>query len=227
MSKIHESLTRLFRKNLYEVATDLNYSDSNLLILSGSFRELKDKFPSVWNALNTCRHNRDKRSIEEYAQDLVSSWVYEDTLRNQLVKNFDIILSGSDKSRNILPNSKVSTNADYIINWGGSKFYLELVNSYGDYWKRTKKLDLRDNKFEQLKSKQALLVCIDIYYKDFFIIDLSIHFDLFKYIKKHKPWGNKPAYQLRLDHIQPTELTIKKLTDALHQILPRPTHRNE
>ena len=107
MTEIYTTLCKLFKKPLEEVAGSLDYSESNILILSNEFQQLKSDYPEVWSALKSCTHNRDKRTIEKYAQDLVSSWVYEDSVHDQLCQHFDINLGGSDKNRQILSKSRI------------------------------------------------------------------------------------------------------------------------
>ena len=144
-----------------------------IYILEDNFEKLQIEYPNIWKSLQSCKHQRDKRTIEEYAKDLVSSWIYEDTILNYLKDNFEIDLYGSDKERNILPNSKVSSDSDFCIKKNGKLVNIELVNSYTNYWKAYQRIDLRDNKFEKLKDKQAILICIDVYNKEFYLIDLK------------------------------------------------------
>ena len=173
MSNIYNALSNLFNKKLTDVAKDYNYSTSNIYILEDNFEKLQIEYPNIWKSLQSCKHQRDKRTIEEYAKDLVSSWIYEDTILNYLKDNFEIDLYGSDKERNILPNSKVSSDSDFCIKKNGKLVNIELVNSYTNYWKAYQRIDLRDNKFEKLKDKQAILICIDVYNKEFYLIDLK------------------------------------------------------
>jgi hypothetical protein len=201
MSNIYAALSMLFHQPISDIARWLKYSESNIYILDSEFSRLREHYPDIWKALETCTHQRDTRTTEEYAQDLVSSWVYEDTMLIYLRKKFDIRLSGSDSKRNILSNKKILSDSDFCIQHNGRSFDIELINSYTNYWKNNKKIDLRDNKFKRLKDKAALLVCIDIYNKEFYLIDpKNTNHDL-QYIPYHKPYG-KPAYQISIqDHI--------------------------
>lgn len=65
-------------------AKDLNYSESNTLILAGDEQTLKTKYPVVYANLLSYGHNKDGRTYMEYAQDLVASWIFEDDLMAQL-----------------------------------------------------------------------------------------------------------------------------------------------
>jgi len=135
-----------------------------------------------------------------------------------LKDNFKINLYGADKERKILPNSKVSSDSDFCINIHDKLINIELVNSYTNYWKAYQRIDLRDNKFEKLKDKQAILVCIDIYNKEFYLIDLKQNNDNIKYISYHQPYG-KPAYQIFLNNTKVFSFTIKNLIEQLTRFI--------
>jgi len=218
MSNIYNALSNLFNKNLVDVAKNYNYSNSNIYILENNFKKLQIEYPNIWKYLQSCKHQRDKRTIEEYAKDLVSSWLYEDTVLIYLKDNFKINLYGADKERKILPNSKVSSDSDFCINIHDKLINIELVNSYTNYWKAYQRIDLRDNKFEKLKDKQAILVCIDIYNKEFYLIDLKQNNDNIKYISYHQPYG-KPAYQIFLNNTKVFSFTIKNLIEQLTRFI--------
>jgi len=218
MSNIYNTLSNLFNKKLSDIAKNYNYSKSNIYILENNFEKLQIEYPDIWTSLQSCKHQRDKRTIEEYAKDLVSSWVYEDTVLIYLKNDFDIDLYGTDRERKILSNTKVSSDSDFAIKKNGNVLNIELVNSYTNYWKVYQHIDLRDNKFKKLKNKQAVLVCIDIYNKEFYLINLKNTNENIKYIEYHKPYG-KPAYQIFLNDITPYPFSIKNLIEQLRRFL--------
>jgi len=218
MSNIYNTLSNLFNKELSIVAKEYNYSNSNIYILENNFKKLQIEYPNIWEALQTCKHQRDKRTVEEYAKDLVSSWVYEDTLLSYLKDSFEIDLFGADKERKILSNSKVSNDSDFCIEKSGKLVSVELVNSYTNYWKSHQRIDLRDNKFEKLQSKKAILLCIDIYNKEFYLFDLKKNNKNIKYLEFHQPYG-KPVYQIFLNNIKVFSFTIKNLIAELNRFL--------
>lgn len=221
MSNIYNSLSRLYNDPLYEIAKKLNYKESNIYILQNNFDKLQEEYPDVWDALMSCKHNKDKRTYQKYAQDLVSSWLYEDTLLHYLKKSgFDIRLNGSDQKREILNNSKVLTDSDYIISKNSIERNVELVNSYTKYWGNTQKIDLRDNKFQKMKNNNVILLCIDIYNKSFYVLDFKFETIDAKYISYHKAYG-KPVYQIDISRINSYELTIKNIVQSLSNILDK------
>lgn len=219
MSNIYNTLNNLFKKPLYEVAENINYSQSNIYILKNDFSKLKSDYPQIWNALLSCKHNKDKRTYEEYAQDLVSSWIYEDVLLAYLQKNdFEIYLNGSDYKREILTTSKVMTDSDYLIKKNDIKRNVELVNSYTNYWNITNKIDLRDNKFLKMKKNNVLLLCIDLHNNIFYLLDFNFGNFEYKYLDYHKPYG-KPAYQIDIKNQKKHTFSIDNLIKILNTSL--------
>lgn len=76
-------------------------------------------------------------------------------------EEFDIQLSGADRTRVILPNRKTSATSDYLIRTNnGYEITMELVNDYTGFWYRNHKLHLRDNKYLQLQRNHSLLLAI-------------------------------------------------------------------
>ena len=157
-SNIYDKLSELYKIPLVDVAKKMGYSDSNILILDQNFDELKEKHQDVWINIISCKHHRDSRTPEEYALDLVSSWVFEDTILDYCSKSMDITLNGSDSERKILSTGKVLSSSDFKI----SSRFLELINSYTKYWSTNKQIDLRGNKYLFLKSKEAFY-CVQMY----------------------------------------------------------------
>jgi len=158
------------------------------------------------------------RSAEEYAKDLVSSWVYEDSVFRYLSKFFDISLEGGDKHRKILDHSKVSSTSDYVIKSEGQEVAIELINSYTNYWKKSQRIDLRDNKFTKLRNDKSILLCVDLFNKEFYVVDLNDKNLKHEYTPFHKPYG-KPAYQIDISDISIHELTMPKMKDILNEIV--------
>jgi len=214
MSRIYQSLKTLYKIPLEEMATKLNYHKSNLYILQNKFELLEKEFPEIYNALLSCIHQKDNRTYQGYAKDLVSSWVFEDTLLEYLNKStLEVMLNGSDKNRIILQNTRVETTADYLIKKQNKQRYIELINSYTPYWSNTKRIELRDNKYLKMKSKNVLLLCVDIYSNIFYIIDI-INQQNVKYIEHHKAYG-KPAYSIDIKDLTSYKLSLLTLVKQI------------
>ena len=76
-----------FSKSLVEVARGLDYIQDNLLILEGDIQALQNLFPETYRNIMSCQHHRDNRTPLEYAQDLVASWLVEDSFLDILNSN--------------------------------------------------------------------------------------------------------------------------------------------
>lgn len=214
MNNINNLLSNLYKKPLFEVAEELGYRESNILILTDKFDVLKVKFPEVWQEVISCTHNKDERSFEDYAKDLVASWIFEDTLLYYLKKyGLDIKLNGTDVKREILSNSNIRTDSDYVIRFNSKQRDAELITSYTNYWNFNNRIDLRDNKYLKLKESNSLVICVDLYNKVFFVLDLNK--TNAKYIEHHRPY-NKPAFQIALNN-KPIKFTIKNLIGELQK----------
>ena len=214
MTNINNLLSSLYKKPLFEVEKQLGYSESNILILTDKFDVLKVKFPEVWNEIISCTHNKDERSFEDYAKDLVASWIFEDTLLYYLKKyGLDIKLNGTDVKREILSNSNIRTDSDYVIRFNSKQRDAELITSYTNYWNLNNRIDLRDNKYLKLKESNSLVISVDLYNKVFFVLDLNN--TNAKYIEHHRPY-NKPAFQISLNN-KPIKFTIKNLIGELQK----------
>ncbi|MBP5517461.1 MAG: hypothetical protein J6X91_02200 [Bacteroidales bacterium] len=183
--------------DLSTVAKKLNYPESSICILRGDIDELHNKFPSTYDNLISCYHNRDNRLPILYGQDLVASWLYEDYLMHKLkIVGLDIVGSGTDKNREILPNTIVSTDSDCLVSYNGKKRRLELVNDHKGFWKKTHKCHLRDQKFKKIVETDSILLGISTKDNTYFIIDNILTVPS-KYLPFHTLW-HKPAQELTI-----------------------------
>lgn len=210
-SNIYDKLSELYKIPLVHVAQKMGYSKPNLLILHQKFDELKSQYPEVWSNILSCKNNADKRTPEEYSLDLVSSWVFEDTLIKYCSKHVDIQLNGADANREILCDTRVSSSSDFVL----CGRFLELINSYTKFWDTNKAIDLRNNKYIKLKNKESLILCIDVCSKNFFILDLKSDNISSEYIESHEPYGGKSAYRLHINNVDKVDLSILNIIKEL------------
>lgn len=127
--------------DLVPVATSLGYPESSICVLEGDIDLLAAKFPQTHANLMSCRHNRDSRTPIEYGQDLVASWIYEDTLMAELNNcGLEIVGAGADRNREILATAKVSAASDCCVSSGGSSRKLEIMNDYKGYWSKYRRM---------------------------------------------------------------------------------------
>lgn len=214
-----EGLKTFFEKSLEEIASQLNYSEENILILKGKQDELRIKFPKIYENLVSCRHNRDCRTEIQYAQDLVASWLFEDYIM-QCFRDMgeNITLHGKDCNRAILPGAAVSSTSDYLYEYDGKEIKIELMTDYKGYWKKQGKLDLRDDKFKKLSNEKSLLLAVSVASKTYYLIDFRKRVPAV-FIASHFPYGGKPAQSINLTSFGSKIFTIQNLIDDIKHML--------
>lgn len=197
---IFKSIQELFTDNsLEKIACDLGYPEDTICVLSGDEQKLEKDHKDTFDAIMSARHNRDKRTPFQYAMDLAASWVMEDYVIKQLSDNgLKIKRAGEDKDRKMLSDKKISSNSDCTVSYGNKSRKLELVNDYKGYWMKNKKIDLRDDKYENLKKGASLLLGISTKAKKKFVL-LDFEKDVeAKFIPSHFPYGGKPAWSISI-----------------------------
>lgn len=191
---------------LVAIAKYFGYSAANIAILEADIEDdgsLRAQYPVTYANLLTCRHHRDNRTPLAYGQDLVASWVFEDYFHHYLNNSgIHVTLNGKDKNREILKDSNVNADSDYVLSLNGHEAYLELVNDYGGYWARYHKCDLRDFKWDHLcrlasGNCPSLLLGLDFAGNKYFLKNTKDPQDVI-YIPSHRPYGGKPAYSIAL-----------------------------
>ena len=146
----------------------------------------------IESMLGYAEHRKDKRSSLEYACDLMLGWIIEDCVVDILNEaGYNTSLNGADRNRKLLLNP--TTDSDLKISINGEEILIESVNDFTGYWKKTKHVPLRDNKYLHLKKENSLLFGID-YVNDLFFI-LYVPEREANYIPYHKPFS-KPAYAI-------------------------------
>jgi hypothetical protein len=147
--------------------------------------------------LGGLRHLKDRRSAAEYACDLILGWVVEDGILKILEDEigFKCVLSSADKNREFLKRPEASSDIRLEIS-KEHQAHLELVKDFTGYWKKNRKIDLRDAKYSNLKREKGILLGLDFKNASFFILSLAQ--TKAEYIKSHYPYGGKPAYSVSL-----------------------------
>lgn len=179
--------------------------------------------------LETCKHNADKRSPLAYAQELILAWVVEDYIFDILMQNKYICTYkiGVDNKRELVKNSKITSNADLVIEIAESennveRFYIEVVSDFHNYWNKHEVGHLRDNKLINLVKKSEeeniFLLAVDIQNKKIGFIEVKENMDM-QYIEHHFAFGGKSAYQIdmyksKFFNIEDIEIEIDNLLIA-------------
>ena len=216
---VHERLDNFFNDTIVNIAIRLGYDPDNILILEEDENRLRKDYPETYDNLKSCKHQRDRRSLMEYAQDLVCSWVFEDYLFSNLrMCGLNIYLDGEDKNRKILSSSKVSANSDFLVEYNDKRLYIELANDYTGYWLKRLQVDLRDDKYLRLKRKvnngeKSLLLGVDLVNGKYFIHDFSNDQNV-RFINFHVPYA-KPAYSIKLSRESMREFSLESICDEI------------
>ena len=130
----------------------------------------------------------------EYAQDLVASWLFEDSLIYALnTAGLMVEHAGADKNRKILSGTNVSASSDATILVKGKRVPMEIMCDYTGYWTRTKKIDLRDSKYQKLKNSNSLFLGFSTTDNKVVLLDFSSNISA-TFIPSHFAYGGKPAY---------------------------------
>ena len=180
-------------QNFYPNRRDIQY------VINSNLSGLKTEFPAVYKNIFSYNHKRDCRYPIEHAQDVIASWVMEDIFRKYYSSTgCKFVLSGSDKERRFRPDHEITNSSDFNVQLNGGLYSVELMADYTGYIKDNGVLHLRDNKYSNLKNKQAFLLVLSMVDKTFLLIDTTTLTNV-KYLEHHKNFGDKPANEIRVN----------------------------
>lgn len=211
----YQQISRMYKEGILAKAVELGYSQANLCILKGDLERLENDYPECFRNLQSCLHNKDSRSMLEYARDLVASWIFEDTIVQKLIAaGLSTSLSGTDKNREILATTKVSASSDCTIAFNGRHRHLEIMSDYTGWWESTGHLELRDSKYTKLSREKALFLGICTVSQKFILLDFSGQINA-RYIPSHRPYGGKPAYSINIEKAALKKFSMPPLMEEL------------
>ena len=217
MAKTYQSISNFLGNNLIPFATEYGYSQDNIYILQGNENALRTEYPQTYSNLQSCKHQRDTRSIMDYGRDIVSSWILEDywakTLSNE---DFTVTLTGADRERRILANTEVGSQDDFIIEYADNRpsISMELVNDHGTFWANKKKMHLRDEKYTSMLNARSYVFAIALPTKTFAIFNID-DITSVRHIARHEPFGGKAAKELDIPHISFMACTKENVRNAI------------
>lgn len=199
---LNEQYERVYGMSVADVARQFGYGNSAMALVDKNRTVPYSKqYPKEYANLASCKHQRDSRTAEEYGADLVAVWTAENSIALRLEDaGCKVILSGVDRKREILPAGKVEGTADMTVSYGkyGPR-KVELVCDGTEFWARTGKMHLRDEKLSHLVKENAILLGIDMINRKFYMLDASAlsGSDTVKKLKRHPVW-KKPAVEIDL-----------------------------
>lgn len=205
--------------DLVSVATSLGYPESSICVLKGDIDLLAAEYPETHKNLMSCNYLRDGRSPIEYGQDLVASWIYEDSLMAELSKNgLQITGAGADRCREILARANVTTESDCCVSSGNSSRKVEIMNDYKGFWSKNHKCHLRDEKYTRMAREKAIFLGVAPMDKKFFIADFANEVEA-KYIPYHRPYFGKPAYEISVTRDQLNDLYFSVIAKEIANMM--------
>jgi hypothetical protein len=140
---------------------------------------------------------KDRRSALDYGVNLVLGWLVEDAVAEWLRQaGATVSVSGSDANREFLGRAQVSQDADLSVAVDGSQRALEVLCDWQDTWRLRDHLDLRDNKYRNLRSEQALIFGLAPMQDSGLVIDLAQEGSSFRRNPSIRGYGGKPGFTL-------------------------------
>lgn len=161
-------------------------------------------------------HAKDKRTDVEYAKDLILNWIIEDYIFLNLKDiNGAIIKNGKDRNRKLLKGGELTHDSDYLIKTSKGDKNIELIVNFTDFWHQTEKCHLRENKLkkliEQSKIRDTYILAVSLLTNEYQIIKINKDMK-YRYIKEHKAFGYKSAYEIDLKRANFVTLKFKKVS---------------
>jgi len=206
MRRMYDYLTeqyeKVYGKTVADIARQFGYGSGAVALVDKNCTvPYREQYPKEYANLASCKHQRDSRTAEEYGADLVAVWTAENFIVLRLEEaGCKVTLSGADCCREILPCGRVEGTADMTVSYGkyGPR-KVELVCDGTEFWARTGKMHLRDEKFSHLVKENAILLGIDMMNRKFYMLDASAlsGSDAVKKLKRHPVW-KKPAVEIDL-----------------------------
>lgn len=209
----------------------LGYKEPIILVLKGEEERLARKYPGVYDTIQNCKYVKDKRTPFEYTQDLVASWLFEDFLvirsneyAEKTNEGFHLELAGRDKKREILPQCKIKGTSDCLFTYNGIKLPVEIITDYTGYFQRCKKVDLRNNKYENLITSKSVVVGISTIDTTYILLDFTTPDKIpTAYKHKHFQWGNKMVSTIDFEPngVEIYQFNVLKVMNQLMEITRR------
>jgi hypothetical protein len=179
---------------LYFRNTTISKKELFYQVINGTLTEENKKFLTAEGS-KVNPHQNDKRTPGVYCMDLILGWLIEDAILSYIIlKGIPGKLQGADCKRDFLKQNELDTTPDIIIDDDKNSKQLEVVCDWTDYWKRTGKADLRDNKFKRLVKEKSLLLGLSPISGTGFLINVADELHGFNYIQNISGYGNKSGY---------------------------------
>lgn len=98
-----------------------------------------------------------KRTVEQYAFDLVSGWIVEDLLKARLIEyGYEVKTLGDDKEREFL--KAPSASADWLVDGVSAECFVDFLGT----WLKQEYMDVKPGKMQRLKTGEMVMYCYDL-----------------------------------------------------------------
>lgn len=197
------------------LAEKYNYPESLLLVLEGKFDEFKKFSPAEYKGVLSCVNSPyEKRTAEQYASAVVSSWVFEDLLCDLI--NQGIVSDKLSRStgwsaktvkRQLLNPGKYDASADLTLihrDYPDKPIYFEIKGDYTGMFSKDLSADFRLNQMEKLQSTNSFALAFDFKNK-VFVIEDTIDKNL-----KHEKFSNPKWLGKMADKVHFSEEDLTK-----------------
>jgi len=166
------------------------------------------------------RHHRNARSPRTYASDLLLGWLLQDIVLALFHRvGIPAQPAGADRDRVLRKGPEVSEEPDLFI---PPDWWVDIMADYPtrrgkpSYWKDSRRLHLRDNKFRRLVERaqrgRAGVLGVVVQEGEYFWLEITpaLARELeappprgrrLRRLETHWPYGGKPAVELRLDRL--------------------------
>lgn len=193
---IRENL--LQNESLHSFAKRHNYCSSAINLLENSYINFDTSTELLLQSNSVgYNHYKDNRSCYDFNLNLIAGWVVEDFIVDK--SNSLLRLNGCDKDRQILKN-KVTNEADLITYKNiPIEVHTEYFSRKAKLHKRKNGICLRDNKYLNLKNKDAFLLIINVADKTYIlkkIKDFTVNC-----VREEPKFGGKLVTELTLNNI--------------------------
>lgn len=165
-------------------------------------------------------HLRDRRSALDYGLNLVLGWLVEDAVAEWFRRSgATVTATGSDSGRDFLERWQVSQAADLRVSSGSGLRSVEVLCDWKDTWRNGDHLDLRDNKFGQLRGEDALLLGLAPKRSSAIVIDLGADGDGFRRSSSIPGYGGKPGFTFDgvRRYLKPTSEALALALSVIHR----------
>ena len=177
-SKVAMLQTRL-NQPIETVLEKLNYPQSVRDLFRLQETEWKQLYPDEASKLQSHLKSHETRTILDIGKETCLAWVVEDLTALDAKRSGKVVkLNGSDCNRRFTDLSETAAKPDLLVSYDGGKSFrkVEVTASFTDFFAVNGSQSFRFQKLQNLQKSKALLLTLDIFANQSFIVEAA---DLF------------------------------------------------